>query len=120
MNVNKESYKSNILNSSNGYSRSNHVYRDFNVVGKESVTLSSGFGNDPTKIGEITEIGLDYIKIDSVASAPGSDDFIMFSKNKSVNNSSLLGYYAEVKLTNDSDKKAELFALGSEVSESSK
>jgi hypothetical protein len=84
------------------------------------VTLSSGFGNDPTKIGEITEIGLDYIKIDSVASAPGSDDFIMFSKNKSVNNSSLLGYYAEVKLTNDSDKKAELFALGSEVSESSK
>ena len=43
MNVNKESYKSNILNSSNGYSRSNHVYRDFNVVGKESVTLSSGF-----------------------------------------------------------------------------
>jgi len=43
MNVKKESYKSNILNSSNSYSRSNHVYRDFNVVGKESVTLSSGF-----------------------------------------------------------------------------
>jgi hypothetical protein len=43
MNVKKESYKSNILNSSNGYSRSNHVYRDFNVVGKESITLSSGF-----------------------------------------------------------------------------
>jgi hypothetical protein len=43
MNVKKESYKSNILNSSNGYSSSNHVYRDFNVVGKESITLSSGF-----------------------------------------------------------------------------
>jgi len=43
MNVTKESYKSNILNSSNGYSTSNHVYRDFNVVGKESITLSSGF-----------------------------------------------------------------------------
>ena len=43
MNVKKESYKSNILNSLNGYSTSNHVYRDFNVVGKESVTLSSGF-----------------------------------------------------------------------------
>ena len=42
MNVKKESYKSNILNTST-YSRSNHVYRDFNVVGKESVTLSSGF-----------------------------------------------------------------------------
>lgn len=43
MNVKKESYKSNILNSLNGYSKSQHVYRDFNVVGKESVTLSSGF-----------------------------------------------------------------------------
>ena len=44
MNVEKESYKSNILNSSNnGYSTSNHVYRDFNLVGRESITLSSGF-----------------------------------------------------------------------------
>ena len=42
MNVKKESYKSNILNVST-YNSSNHVYRDFNVVGKESITLSSGF-----------------------------------------------------------------------------
>lgn len=42
MNIKKESYKSNILNGVS-YSSSNHVYRDFNVVGKESVTLSSGF-----------------------------------------------------------------------------
>jgi hypothetical protein len=42
MNIKKESYKSNILNVST-YNSSNHVYRDFNVVGKESVTLSSGF-----------------------------------------------------------------------------
>jgi len=43
MNVTKESYKSNILDSNMAYNSSNHVYRDFNVVGKESVTLSSGF-----------------------------------------------------------------------------
>ncbi len=43
MNVEKESYKSNILDSNMSYSRSNHVYRDFNVSAKESVTLSSGF-----------------------------------------------------------------------------
>jgi len=43
MNVTKESYKSNILNSLNGYSTSNHVYRDFNLAGRESITLSSGF-----------------------------------------------------------------------------
>ena len=42
MTIEKESYKSNII--SNGtYSRSSHVNRDFNVVGKESITLSSGF-----------------------------------------------------------------------------
>jgi len=43
MNVKKESYKSNILDSNYQYNSSNHVYRDFNVVGKESITLSSGF-----------------------------------------------------------------------------
>ena len=43
MNVTKESYKSNILNGSNDYSKSNHVYRDFNLAGRESITLSSGF-----------------------------------------------------------------------------
>ena len=41
--VEKESYKSNILNSFYQYDTSNHVNRDFNVVGKESITLSSGF-----------------------------------------------------------------------------
>jgi len=43
INVERESYKSNILNSSMVYNSSNHVYRDFNVMGRESVTLSSGF-----------------------------------------------------------------------------
>jgi len=43
MTVEKESYKSNILNSSMQYSRSSHVNRDFNIIGKESITLSSGF-----------------------------------------------------------------------------
>lgn len=42
MTVKKETYKANII--SNGtYNRSSHVNRDFNVVGKESITLSSGF-----------------------------------------------------------------------------
>ena len=43
MNVEKESYKSNILGYDGAYSTSNHVNRDFNIVGKESITLSSGF-----------------------------------------------------------------------------
>ena len=42
MTVKKETYKANILNGSI-YNRTHHVNREFNVVGKESITLSSGF-----------------------------------------------------------------------------
>jgi len=44
----------------------------------------------------------------------------MFSKDNRANTSSLVGYYAEVSLENNSKNKVELFAVGSEVSQSSK
>jgi len=44
---------------------------------------------------------------------------ISFVKDKKANTVSLRGYYAEVNLVNNSKEKAELFSLGSEVSESS-
>jgi len=44
----------------------------------------------------------------------------MFSKNTVVNTSGITGYYADVLLINDSTKKAELFSVGSQISESSK
>ena len=47
-------------------------------------------------------------------------DFIMFAKNKTINNSSISGYYADLEFKNNSTKKAELFAVASEISESSK
>jgi len=80
---------------------------------------ASGYNSDPEIIGEITAVGKDFIV---VSTNPGAlvNDFVMFSKNKAVNNSSLLGYYAEVKLSNDSTEKAELFSIGSEVTQSSK
>jgi hypothetical protein len=53
-------------------------------------------------------------------SKPAINDYIMFGKDKKVNSSSLIGYYAEVKFVNNSKEKAELFSVGSEVSESSK
>lgn len=43
MTVKKESYKANVLNNSNSYSASEHVNQDFNILGKESITLSSGY-----------------------------------------------------------------------------
>jgi len=51
---------------------------------------------------------------------PNPGDFIMFSKDNSVNLSSLLGYYAEVEVVNDSNEKAKLFAVSTDISESSK
>jgi len=51
---------------------------------------------------------------------PGLNDYIMFSKNKEANSSSLTGYYADISFENYSTNKIELFAVGSEVSESSK
>jgi len=51
---------------------------------------------------------------------PTMSDFIMFGKDKTVNSSSLIGYYADIAFVNNSDQKVELFSVGSEVSESSK
>jgi len=50
---------------------------------------------------------------------PLAGDYIMFAKNKEVNSSSLKGYFAEVKFVNYSTEEAKLFAVSSEVSESS-
>ena len=51
---------------------------------------------------------------------PTNSDFIFFSKDNRANMASLLGYYAEVEVKNNSTDKAELFAMGSEIFESSK
>ena len=80
--------------------------------------------NSPKLIGKITEIGNDYIKVSNpvVALSTGvnAGNFLMFSKDTRVNKNSLLGYYAEVELENNSTDKIELFSLSSEVTQSSK
>tara|TARA_R110002012_G_scaffold11034_5_gene49562 strand:+ start:2513 stop:2839 length:327 start_codon:yes stop_codon:yes gene_type:complete len=81
---------------------------------------TNGFSTAPELIGEITSIVGNKITILNNISSPSINDFIMFSKNTIVNNSSLLGYYAEVKLTNSRTDKIELFSIGAEVVESSK
>ena len=51
---------------------------------------------------------------------PDAGDFIFFEKSGSINSSSLLGYYADLKLENNSFEKAEIFAVSAEITESSK
>jgi hypothetical protein len=77
-------------------------------------------------IGEITNIqwdGTSYILTisgDGDIPTPGLKPFISFSKKSQVSTSGLVGYYAEVKLTNNSKKKVELFSLGANIDKSSK
>ena len=53
---------------------------------------------------------------------PPNGVFIMFAKDSKINTAGVKGYYAEIKMRNDesTQKKVELFVVGSEVSESSK
>jgi hypothetical protein len=51
---------------------------------------------------------------------PTSNSFLSFSKDKTVNDNDLLGYYASINFQNDSRVKAELFSVGTSVVESSK
>ena len=80
----------------------------------------------------ITSVGKNYIEVNSLAAGldSGTDSFFMFLKPEHThaslpnggytNVSSLKGYYAEVSMTTDSTSKKELFAVGSEVTVSSK
>jgi len=51
---------------------------------------------------------------------PTTSHFIFFSKDNIANMSTTLGYYAEVKLKNNSTTEAELFSIGCDIFESSK
>jgi hypothetical protein len=82
----------------------------------------------PIYIGVITNIGPSWIEVDNEISPTTwvtgtynpSSMFLMFSKDTRTNNTSLLGYYAEVTMVNNSSEEAELFMLGSETAPSSK
>lgn len=51
---------------------------------------------------------------------PTANDYVFFSKSNEQELSSLLGYYAETQLVNNSTDKAELFSVAIEVEQSSK
>jgi len=82
--------------------------------------------NDITRSGPIKTItrtssgGSIVVNQDSIVPMPTDGDFIFFSKEASANNSHLLGYYAECKFENDSNKEIELFNIAAEIFESSK
>ena len=78
--------------------------------------------DDIVEIGAIETVNPTSIVVDIAASTdrPDNGDFILFSKDNVANMSSLAGYYAEVKMENHSNEPIELYAISSEIVESSK
>ena len=87
------------------------------VAGNQYDTSSM---NDAFLIGEIDQVTIDTISVTNVINPPLGGAFIMFSKSDEANKGDLLGYYAKLKMTNASTEKIELFAVSSEIAQSSK
>ena len=85
---------------------------------------TGGISSEIVKFGEIVSVKGNSIVVDNAVfgspNNPFHGAFILFSKNSSINQSSLLGYYADFKFENNSKEKIELFSMGSEVTTSSK
>lgn len=80
-------------------------------------------GNRPVAVGIITAIAGVIITInddDFPAITLTDNHYLFFNKDKAVNTSGVLGYYASVEYRNYSKKKAEIFATGTEYAPSSK
>jgi len=83
---------------------------------------SGGVLSATTQVGVITgftQSGYINVSASDTVSIP-NNPFILFSKPIQINESSVKGYYADVTLKNSSTKRAELFALSSEIVPSSK
>ena len=96
------------------------IYYSFNAIGLGGFAQTALINTK--KLGPIVEINGSEIIVqydNNIVTPPPSDSFISFVKDKKVNTTSLVGYYAEVKLENDSKDKIELFSVGSEISQSS-
>ncbi len=76
------------------------------------------------EIGNVTSItratNTMQVHVESTTTRPTNSSFLMFSKDSRANMSSLIGYYAEIEFVNTSTTEAEIFAVNSEIVESSK
>ena len=79
-------------------------------------------GNNPTRVSRLFIDDLDVAPTWTLEGGLG--DFLMFSKDNKVNLNSIAGYYANVKMTNNTSEinllQPELFAVSAEITQSSK
>jgi|TARA_R100001443_G_scaffold2831_1_gene9333 hypothetical protein len=80
-----------------------------------------GITSQPKPCGTITQLTQNSVVVNSdITDLSAGAGYFLFAKNIAVNETSLKGYYADVKFRNNSNKKARLFSIGSEVVFSSK
>ena len=73
------------------------------------------------KAHEVTSINDNSFNLHTMSTHDLSvDDYCFFIKNQVINMNGLSGYYADVMFENNSKRKAELFSVSSEITESSK
>lgn len=85
--------------------------------------FDTGNSDNISIIGPITSVGINSIVCnnDTSGNTPSPTDFIMFSKDNTANMTSLLGYFAKIKLVNDATiQHGEIFSVAAEYFESSK
>ena len=75
----------------------------------------------PVLVGNITQVGEKHVVVNTAPANVTDFEsvFFLFAK-PDYNNTSLKGYFQSVKIETNLSTKTELFALGTEVSESSK
>ena len=90
-----------------------------NLVGGFQVNQGT---NPPIEIGPIVSVVATQVTVEneSTNEEPSAGDFILFSKNRNVNEASIVGYFAEIEFKNNSKDKAEMFSSACEIEESSK
>ena len=96
------------------------------------VTLASAAGGFESSTGNITSLGevkainnstnTITVEVNDVTIGANSLDgkMLLFSKDNQVNTSGLTGYFASVKMSNNSTVSSELFSVSSEIVQSSK
>ena len=93
------------------------------VIPGEMLGFTRLEANQLERVGEITSLVEDQVEV-GVGNNPGNPppvgSYLLFVKNQVVNMNGLSGYYADVMFENNSKKKAELFSVSSEITESSK
>ena len=95
------------------------------------VTLATAAGGFQSSTGSITSLGevkvitksTNTITVEVSATINANtlnNKMLLFSKDNKVNTSGLTGYFASVKMSNNSTVSSELFSVGSEIVQSSK